>query len=122
MQSRFWLVKIKVVFDFSEFRSNTNFMQRGQSGTQDIDDKLVSAHAKLSVCPCPYLCAFHADMPVCPCPYLCSCSLQGKKDELAKKATDTARMKLENDDMEQKMKSLEENHEWVTLSVRLILS
>eukprot|EP00057_Strongylocentrotus_purpuratus_P030749 XP_782618.3 PREDICTED: interaptin isoform X4 [Strongylocentrotus purpuratus] len=37
--------------------------------------------------------------------------LQGKKDDLTKKATDTARMKLENDEMEKKMKNLEENHQ-----------
>ncbi|XP_072172793.1 coiled-coil domain-containing protein 175-like isoform X2 [Diadema setosum] len=37
--------------------------------------------------------------------------LQAHKDELTKKATDTARMKLENDDMELKMKSLDENHQ-----------
>ncbi|XP_041469295.1 centromere-associated protein E-like isoform X4 [Lytechinus variegatus] len=37
--------------------------------------------------------------------------LQSKKDDLTKKATDTARMKLENDEMEMKMKNLEENHQ-----------
>ncbi|XP_071490537.1 uncharacterized protein [Diadema antillarum] len=37
--------------------------------------------------------------------------LQTHKEELTKKATDTARMKLENDDMELKMKSLDENHQ-----------
>ena len=37
--------------------------------------------------------------------------LQNKKRDLARKAGDTARMKQENDEMEYRMKQLEENHE-----------
>ena len=38
-------------------------------------------------------------------------SLQDKKRDLSKKAGDTARMKQENDEMEYRMKQLEENHQ-----------
>ena len=39
------------------------------------------------------------------------CSLQTKKDDLTSKANETARMKQENDEMELRMKQLEENHQ-----------